>query len=54
VGVEVADAAEEDLARDAERGAHLDDLRDLLQLRGQPLSRGEDGLAAARRIGRRR
>ena len=42
--VEVADAGEEDLAVDAECGADLDDLRDLLELRGEAVAGGEDGL----------
>ena len=44
MGVEVADAGEEDLAIDAEGGADLDDLRDLLELRGETVVGGEDSL----------
>ena len=44
MGVKVADAGEEDLAIDAECGADLDDLRDLLELRGERVVGGEDGL----------
>ena len=45
VGVEVADTSEEYLAVDAERGAHLDDLRYLLQLRGEALLAGKTVLS---------
>ncbi len=42
--VEVADAGEEYLPVDAECGADLDDLRDLLKLRGEAIAGGKDGL----------
>ena len=43
MGVEVADAGEEDLAVDPEAGTYLHELRNLLELRGEWIAGREDG-----------
>src|SRR6185437_10457049 len=52
VRVEVAKAAEEYLALNAKCGSYLNNLRNLLQLRGEPIVRREHGLERSDRLHR--